>query len=457
MSDLRFESAVVIGGSIAGLLAASALAEHFEVVTVIDKDLLTRDATARKGVPQARHLHVLLARGLLALERRFPDLRQELIASGAILVEGGRELAWNHLGAWRVSDDRDLKMLSMSRPLLESAIAKQVRLLSNVRFCEGVRVVGFETTHSQRVTGVRVAAAERNDFEMPADLVVDASGRGSATPRFLEALGLEAPKTEHISARISYSTCAFSRSRESPAWRGLVIAGAPARRGAVILPIEGDRWLVSLAGYFDEQMPASHAEFRAFARSLPTAALSQALDGEQPLSDVVQHSFPGSQRRRYDRLKSVPDGLLVLGDALCSFNPVYGQGMTVSALEAEELSAALSLIKAKGLKGPELARRWLARTRPIIDAAWDGVSIEDLRFPELRARRPLRLRAAQWYVGCLHRATYRDQHVTNQFYRVLSFMDPPSKLFAPRIAGRVLLGRQTSGQRASTERKARRV
>jgi hypothetical protein len=201
----------------------------------------------------------------LALERRFPDLRQELIASGAVLVEGGRELAWNHLGAWRVSDDRDLKMLSMSRPLLESAIAKQVRLLSNVRFCEGVRVVGFETTHSQRVTGVRVAAAERNDFEMPADLVVDASGRGSATPRWLEALGLEAPKTEHISARISYATCAFSRSRESPAWRGLVIAGAPARRGAVILPIEGDRWLVSLAGYFDEQMPASHAEFRAFA------------------------------------------------------------------------------------------------------------------------------------------------------------------------------------------------
>jgi 2-polyprenyl-6-methoxyphenol hydroxylase-like FAD-dependent oxidoreductase len=199
-------------------------------------------------------------------------------------------------------------------------------------------------------------------------------------------------------------------------------------------------------------MPTDHEEFRAFARSLPTETLFEALDREQPVSEVIHHSFPGSQRRRYDRLKSLPDGLLVLGDALCSFNPVYGQGMSVSALEAEELSAVLSLSKAKRLTIRELARRWHARTRPIIDAAWDGVSIEDLRFPELHADRPLKLRAAQWYVGRLHRATYRDPHVTNQFYRVLSFLDPPSKLFSFGIARRVLLGRgQTFARRASRD------
>ena len=285
-------------------------------------------------------------------------------------------------------------MLSMSRLLLESVVAHRIRLMPNVELLERTRVVGFRSDNSQRVTGVRVASAEQafDTIGRAADLVVDATGRGSASPRWLEELGFKAPKADHIPARITYATCTFSRSESWPPWRGLVIGGAPSRRGAVVLPIERDLWLVSLAGYFDEQMPSNHLEFLEFARSLATPELYEALRPQEPMSDVAPHAFPGSQRRRYERLKNLPSELIVLGDALCSFNPVYGQGMTVSALEAEALDDALCVAKAEVEIGPHFARRWFASTKAVVDAAWDGVSIEDFRHPELRSERPLGLR-----------------------------------------------------------------
>jgi alpha/beta hydrolase fold len=161
---------------------------------------------------------------------------------------------------------------------------------------------------------------------------------------------------------------------------------------------------------------------------------------------VVGHGFPGSRRQRYDRLRHVPERLIVLGDALCSFNPVYGQGITVSALEAEQLGAALAASKAGGDLGPDFSARWFARLKPIVDAAWDGVWIEDSRFPELSSGRSLRLKASQWYVGRLHRATYRDARVTDQFYRVLGFIDPPSSLFYPRVAFSALFAQPGRGR-----------
>ena len=208
-----------------------------------------------------------------------------------------------------------------------------------------------------------------------------------------------------------------------------------------MLPVERDRWLVSLAGYFDEHMPKDHLEFLEFARSLPVPDLYNAVMPQQPVSEVVRHGFPGSRRQRYDRLKRVPERLIVLGDALCCFNPVYGQGITVSALEAEELGAAVAAEKALGDLGRGFSARWFGRIRPIVDSAWEGICIEDARFPELSRGRTLQLKASQWYVSRLHRASYRDPRVTDQFYRVLSFIDPPSSLFRPRVALRALFAR----------------
>jgi 2-polyprenyl-6-methoxyphenol hydroxylase-like FAD-dependent oxidoreductase len=221
-----------------------------------------------------------------------------------------------------------------------------------------------------------------------------------------------------------------------------------------MLPVEQDRWLVSLAGYFDEQMPKNHPEFLAFARSLPVPDLYNAVMAQEPLSEIVWHGFPGSRRRRYDLLKRVPGHLIVLGDALCCFNPVYGQGITVAALEAEQLGAAVAAAKTTDSLGT-LSAEWFGRIRPIVDSAWDGVRIEDSRFPELSRGRSPRLKASQWYVGRLHRASYCDSRITDQFYRVLSFIDPPSSLFKPRVALSALFARGPARNSMALPRRAR--
>jgi len=447
MSAPRFRHAVVAGASMAGLLAARALADHFEQVTLVEKDVVGREPTPRKGVPQGRHVHLLLAGGLLVLDRLFPQLSQELIDSGAVVIEGGRNIAWNHCGHWRLSDDAELVMLSMTRPLLESAVAKRLCSCTNIQLREATRVVGLVGNPSSGISGVYVAPTNESKQreQIIADLIIDGTGRGSATPTWLEELGFERPTTEEIPARVTYATATFRRPEGWSNWRALVIGGAPARRGGSMLPIERDRWLVSLAGYFDEHMPKDHPEFFAFARSLPVPDLYNAVMPQQPVSEVVRHGFPGSRRQRYDRLKRVPERLIVLGDALCCFNPVYGQGITVSALEAEQLGATVAAAKTNGSLG-ELTAEWFARIRPIVDSAWEGIWIEDSRFPELSSGRSLRLKASQWYVDRLHRATYRDFRVTDQFYRVLSFIDPPSSLFNPRVALSALFARGPAKQ-----------
>ena len=408
MSASQFRHAVVAGASMAGLLAARVLADHFNHVTLIEKDIIAREPTPRKGVPQGRHVHLLLAGGLRIIGRLFPGLAQELMDAGAIAINGGRNVAWNHRGHWRVSDDSDLLMLSMTRPLLESAVASRVRSCTNIQLREATRVIGLACSPSG-ISGVYVSPTNEDQprEEVVADLIVDATGRGSGTPTWLDELGFERPAVEEIPACVTYATTAFRRSDRWPNWRALAIGGAPTRRGGFMLPVEQNRWLVSLAGYFQDQMPQDHTEFFVFARSLPVPALYNAIKPQEPVSDVFRHGFPGSRRQRYDRLRQVPERLIVLGDALCSFNPVYGQGITVSALEAEQLGAALAASKAGGDLGPDFSARWFARIKPIVDAAWDGVWIEDSRFPELSSRRSLRLKASQWYVGRLHRATYR--------------------------------------------------
>jgi 2-polyprenyl-6-methoxyphenol hydroxylase-like FAD-dependent oxidoreductase len=252
-------------------------------------------------------------------------------------------------------------------------------------------------------------------------------------------MGFEAPREVRAPVPITYASCLFPRPASPPPW-GALLYGAPgARRVGSVFPVEGGRWLATLAGFFDEPAPESHEAFLAFARALPIPDVHEALRGLEPLSPVARYRFAGGLRRRYDRLRRLPEGLVVTGDALCSFNPVYGQGMSVSAIEAERLGAALDGARRAGGLGADFGPRWFKAVRPAIDLAWEGTLLEDLHHPEVRDHASARLRLLQGYLGRVHRATHRCGRVTEQFYRVVNFLDPPSALLRPRILAAVAL------------------
>ena len=240
----------------------------------------------------------------------FPGFAEELCRAGAVRINSGQELAWYHAGSVRAQFESDLPLFSMSRPLLEATIANRVRALPNVRAVESTAVTGFRTDTLRTITGVHIRArgASKQTEEMEADLVIDATGRGSATPLWLSALGFDEPETEFVPARVTYASCTFQKPEDGPKWRALAISGSPSKRVAVIFPIEGDRWLVSLGSFFDELTPEDHSGILACARSLWVPEFYDAIRTVKPLSEVVRYRFSGSQRCRYERLRRFRTG-----------------------------------------------------------------------------------------------------------------------------------------------------
>lgn len=434
--------AVVIGAGIAGLLAARSVGEYFESVTLIERDALPAESVPRKGVPQGSHVHLLLVGGRLIVEALFPGLAEELGAAGAVVLNGGRDLAWHHGGGWRARHDSQLVFLSMSRSLLEARIGAHVRALPNVRVVDGAQLESWVSDDVGRLTGVRAQGRESGaeSVEIEADLVVDATGRGSSTPARLAGMGFEAPATERLPTQVAYASCMFRRPEGPEGRRALVVSGPASRRRGILFPVENNRWLATLVGFFGEPMPREQDAFMAFARSLPVPDMFQVLRGAEPVAGIASYRYVGNFRHRYERLARFPEGLIVLGDAVCSFNPIYAQGMTVAAAEANLLRQVLGAAQRQGGIGADFGRRWFQAITPVIDAAWNAVSLEDLRFPELAHRRPARVAPMQWYLSQVGRATHRSALVADQFYRVINFVDPPTALFRPRVLAEVAFG-----------------
>jgi 2-polyprenyl-6-methoxyphenol hydroxylase-like FAD-dependent oxidoreductase len=429
--------AVVIGASMAGLSAARVLADRFGSVTVLDRDDLPADAVPRRGVPQGRHGHVLLVSGLRALTELFPGLPDDLIAAGATRMDTGADMVVYRFGRrWRTAPT-GLVLISQSRPQLEAIVRARVMALPRVtvKACAAVSAL---TGDPGRITGVRLDDGET----LTADLVVDASGRGSRSDRWLSALDLPVPEQIEIKIGIAYSTRLYKRvPGEWPGFRGALVLPDPRseQMAGMVLPIEGDRWLVTLLGFFDEPMPQDHDAFLAYARSLPVPDIYETIRDCEPQSEIKPFRFAGSLRQHYERLDRLPEGLIALGDAVCSFNPVYGQGMTVGAIEAESLGQTLAKAQAEGGIGMDFGRRWFQAITPVVDAAWKAVRLEDFRFPELARLCPLHLRPLQWYMDRVQRATHHSAFVTDQFYRVMNFLEPPTKFFSPRMIAEVLV------------------
>ena len=437
MSRQIGERAVVLGASMAGLLAARVLADAYTQVTVIDRDPLPKASMHRRGVPHGRHAHGLLTGGQQALEELFPGLTAELLAHGApagdMLANGrwylnGHRLRQAHAG---------LVALSPSRPLLEGQIRARVRALPNVTFLDSHDIVGLVATpDSRRVTGARVLHRADGSAEqvLGADLVVDATGRGSRTPVWLEALGYPLPVKEQVRIGLSYATRTYRLPPDALDGDLAVLQTATPQhpRSGVLLRLEGDRWMLTLAGRLGDHPPTDPDGFLEFARSLRFTDIYQTVRDAEPLDDPVGFRFPASVRHRYERLDRFPDGLLVLGDAVCSFNPVYGQGMSVAAVEALALRHH---VEGGAAAQPRRFFRDLAR---VVDVPWDIAVGGDLAFPGVQGRRTLKARLVSAYLARLHAAAAHDASLSSAFLRVAGLVARPQSLLRPGVAVRVL-------------------
>jgi len=443
MSTPRLGRAVVIGASLAGLMAARVLAKHCERVTVIERDSLQEGAAPRKGCPQGRHVHVLLKRGQLAMESLFPGLKKALLMRDATELDNGSDMRWHHFGRWKSHFDSDITTISVSRPALEYEIRRRVAMLPNVHIVTGAAFTRFAVDWEySRITGVFARANGPDSLEdlVRADLVVDASGRGSQTPRLLKELGYSPPPESAIRVNFGYASRIYERPRGDRDWRAMyVVDRAPRTRGGLIFPIEGNRWLVTLLGWHGDHPTATDAGFLEFARSLPTPELHAAVCGAQPLTDPVCHGFPATWRRHYEDLCRFPIGLIVMGDALCSFNPVYGQGMTVSALEAELLDACLAQFSRLGMSGVDaLTTEFRMRVADIVKGPWQLASGEDLRFPQTVGKRTARLRFMHWYTAKVHETAGSSPLVAQRFNAVVNMITPRSALFRGDVVREIL-------------------
>ncbi len=385
--------AIVIGSSIAGLTAATVLADYFDTVTVIERDANHREPEFRKGVPQARHAHTLLPRGQAILEGLYPGLVDELLAQGAIPVQPGKDIAFYNEGKWQTPRSRDSEVnIACSRPMLETAIYRRVSAMKNVRFMDGVEVTGLVQSHIQdgdqrQVAGVMLAhRADHSGFpaELPAALVIDASGRNSQAPHWLAELGYTAPEEWRINSFVGYTTRIYQQPENfTGGWKTLYIRPDPplGRRGGIVLPMEEGRWHVTLIGVGRDYPPTDEVGFLDFARSLPTSRLYDAIRIATPLSKPSGFRRTENRVRRYDRLPQYLDGFLVLGDAAYTLNPIYAQGMTAAALGSQALKRTLQEQSNKdGLNG--ISRKFQKMLSLAVGSLWHSTVTKEWNWSE---------------------------------------------------------------------------
>ncbi|MGA8327971.1 MAG: 2-polyprenyl-6-methoxyphenol hydroxylase-like oxidoreductase [Mycobacterium sp.] len=432
------EHAVVLGASMAGLLAARVLTEFYETVTVVERDWLPDGPVNRRGVPQGRHAHALLGRGSQILAELFPGFLDDLVAAGAPVVDYTdlSEALFDVAGHQIVRHGgyRDIPPAYFpSRPLLECLVRRRVRETANITLLEHHDVITLTTAAGDCVTGARVRSLDdAREHVVTADLVVDATGRSARTPAFLDAMGYGRPAEERVGVRVMYS----SQLRRIPLGmlkeKVVLVSPRPGRPIAMALAgNENDTWMFTIGGMVGVEPPSEPAEMLTFVKGLVPDHVVAAIGAAEPLSDVCRFRYPESRWRRYDKMRRFPAGLLVVGDAICSFNPIYGQGMTVAALQAQALHQCLQ----RGGNG--LAQRYFRAAAKPIGVAWRFAVGGDLNLPEVEGARPLSLRLTNKYVDRLQAAAESDLAVAEQFMKVVALVDPPSRLLQPQMMIRV--------------------
>ena len=453
--------ALVIGGSMAGLLAARVLSKRFERVTIVERDSFPKGPQFRKGVPQSRHLHALMIRGRMISERLFPGLSEELEEAGAVLLDSASDFEWLTPAGFAPRFPSELPLLMSSRLLLEWRVRERVVALPRVNFLEKTYVTGLLPTLDGK--GVAAAKLRSRDAKgaassqelLRADLIVDASGRNSNASKWLEALGYAPPEETYINSHLAYASRVYRRpERFEGDWKGLNVQAVPPEvtRGGVLLPLEGDRWMVTLSGLGGDYPPTDEAGFMDFARSLRTPLLYEAIKDAEPISAISGYRDTENRRRHYEKLSRQPDNFLVTGDAACAFNPIYAQGMTIAALGAEVLEECLR--KSDDLTG--LSERFQKRLAKATAGSWLLATGEDSRVRGVEGgKASFATRLTHYYMDWVLALSLQDIGVRRTFLEVFHMLKPPTALFGPSVVAKVLRGAITrvSKEKHTTGRK----
>jgi 2-polyprenyl-6-methoxyphenol hydroxylase-like FAD-dependent oxidoreductase len=438
MKHQRGTTAIVIGGSMAGMLAARVLAEHFDQVLLLERDEYPLEPVPRTGVPQARHLHALLTRGHQIVEELFPGISEDWRWAGAEFLDIGRDFAWRTPKGWGVRFPSGIRMLAGSRPLIDFVVRRRLADVRNITAIESAVVTGLVSSEARdRVTGVAVRMWGGPVQQLAADLVVEASGRMSCAPEWLLALGYPPPRESEVNAHLGYATRLYRRSPEqTQRWKALFIQAAPPdqTRAGIAFPVEGDRWIVTVCGGGGDYAPVEEGPFLEFVRSLPDPQLYDLVRQSEPLGPIVGYRRMENRWRHYEDMERRPEGFVVLGDAACAFNPVYGQGLTIAALGALALRDCL-----RDSVRPGLPSRFQRRLAEVIRVPWTLATAEDVRYRGAEGAKPgMADRVMQWYVDQVMAVSTYDRRVRKALLRVFTMTHGPQVLFHPRVLGAVL-------------------
>ena len=430
--------AIVLGGSFAGLMTAKVLSNYYQNVTIIEKDTVHRYPESRKGQSHTKHLHGVLPCALNILNNYFPSFYEEIYNNGGVINDLGTSMNWFTHGGFKKSLFLDIKGVSLSRPLLEHLVRERVLSLSNVTLLDNKRAKALSSVDKQRVTGVIIEDEHGMEFtRLDADLVIDCMGRGSQTSKWLKEMGYALVPTSEVKINVTYTTRLYKRNPDDARgswWIACTPEAPKERRNGAVFPIEGNRWIVSVGGWHGEKAATDEQEFLEFLKTLPNPNIYEIASTCEPLGDFIQYKYPVSIKRNYEKMDRFPLGVLVLGDAASSFNPVYGQGISSACLQAVELDKIID----QNIDEYKLAKTYFKRTLKIKNKLWQMSTGEDFRFPETTGTRPFGIRMINKYVSWVHKATISDEVVCRTFLKVMGLIDPPTKLLRPQIVWRIL-------------------
>jgi 2-polyprenyl-6-methoxyphenol hydroxylase-like FAD-dependent oxidoreductase len=426
---------IVIGGSMAGLCAARVLSKYYDKVTVIDRDAYPAGAHERPGVPQSRHVHALLMRGRLELDRLFPGFEKTMIERGAIEINFGSDFAALRRDGWADRRPNSLTTLFASRVLIEETVRELLRHVPNIELIERAEAVGFETSRGDalRVTGVKVSPRDGTAaFTLTGDLIVDASGRTTKVPSWIEAMGLPMPPETVVDSHTGYASRWYKANPQARPkdwwWKGVWIdpIAETFSTAGVLFPVENDRFIVSLAGIGGHYPPSDEGEYTAQLSRLRSPIIAQEVALAEPLSRVYSYRQMANRWRHYDKWGARLDGFVALGDSTCAFNPVYGQGMTSGALSALILGECL---EKNGINDVEVPRKFFAAQAHFQAEPWGLATASDFRVPGTEGKRSMLSRVTAPMLGKMFEVADDDPEISERIGEVINMMRPPSALF----------------------------